>query len=107
MLIARLLLEWLEDDGGDGDGDETLAHIAEMHRRVSDWIERFGRTVQPGTVAVSSENFHLDGHIDFCPPGFRFAADYVRVLGEISSTTLVRVHRLSKSGSFSSALTIQ
>jgi hypothetical protein len=53
-------LEWEE-----GEDDETLKHIAEMRARVSRCFERFGRPVQPGTWAVHSERFHLDGHIDF------------------------------------------
>lgn len=55
--------EWEE-----GGSDETLAHIAEMRARISRCFERFGRPVQPGTWAVHSERFHLDGHIDFVTP---------------------------------------
>lgn len=53
-------LEWEE-----GEGDETLMHIAEMRARISRCFERFGQPVRPGTWAVHSERFHLDGHIDF------------------------------------------
>lgn len=55
-------MEWLDSED---DSDETFAHINEMRARVSRWFERFGRPVRPGTWAVNSERFHLDGHIDF------------------------------------------
>lgn len=57
-------LEWEE-----GEDDETLAHIAEMRTRVSRWFERFGSPVKPSTWKVHSDQFHLDGHIDFVTPG--------------------------------------
>jgi hypothetical protein len=36
-----------------------------MRKRVSRWLERFGRPVNADTWAVHSPRFHLDGHIDF------------------------------------------
>ncbi len=53
-------LEWEE-----GEGDETLLHIAEMRTRVSRCFEQFGRPVSPDTCRVYSERFHLSGYIDF------------------------------------------
>lgn len=71
-LVAAMLRgsEWNDDEYDElkweeGEGDETLAHIAEMRARVSRFFERFGRPVRTGTWAVNSKRFHLDGHIDF------------------------------------------
>jgi hypothetical protein len=70
LAVMQRNLEWNADDEDEfewleGDGDETLAHIAEMRRRVSAWFDWYGRPLQPRTVAVHSEQFHLNGHIDF------------------------------------------
>lgn len=70
MAAYQRTWEWNDDEGDEleweeGDGDETLMHITEMRARVSRCFERFGRPVRPGTWAVHSERFHLDGHIDF------------------------------------------
>jgi hypothetical protein len=62
--------EWNDDELDEleweaGEGDETLAHIDEMRIRVAQCFERYGRPVDPGSWAVHSERFRLDGHIDF------------------------------------------
>jgi hypothetical protein len=70
LAAAQRAREWTADEFEEaewtaGDGDETLSHIAEMRTRVARCFERFGRPVRPGTWAVNSARFHLDGHIDF------------------------------------------
>ena len=47
------------------EGDETLAHIAEMRARVSRCFEQFGETVSSKMRQVHSEKYQLRGHIDF------------------------------------------
>lgn len=52
-------IEWEDEE------DETFTHITEMRARACRWFGKFGRPIQPDAWIVQSDQFHLDGHIDF------------------------------------------
>jgi len=72
LAVMRRAQDWdtrlndeVDEEDWDVEGDETFGHITEMRARVARCFARFGLPVQPGTWAVNSSLFHLDGHIDF------------------------------------------
>ena len=72
LAVMRRVQDWdtrlndeFDEQDWDVEGDETFGHITEMRARVARCFARFGLPVQPGTWAVNSSLFRLDGHIDF------------------------------------------